>query len=134
MVLVTFPTEQEHFDAVVQVLTDADANPHDYDETVTDDGYTLVSVSDRFGGTPRMSGDIGIRLARVTLLAVGITADNVREIRQRFDSALREKRLTIAGRETTPIQFETSEPVGPDGDIFTTGQWYSARSQYTYEI
>ena len=134
MVLVTFPTEQEHFNAVVQVLTDADANPHDYDETVTDDGYTLVSVSDRFGGTPRMSGDIGIRLARVTLLAVGITADNVREIRQRFDSALREKRLTIAGRETTPIQFETSEPVGPDGDIFTTGQWYSARSQYTYEI
>ena len=130
----TFPTEQEHFDAVVQVLTDADANPHDYDETVTDDGYTLVSVSDRFGGTPRMSGDIGIRLARVTLLAVGITADNVREIRQRFDSALREKRLTIAGRETTPIQFETSEPVGPDGDIVTTGQWFSARSQYTYEI
>ena len=134
MVLVTFPTEQEHFDAVVQVLTDADANPHDYDESPTESGYTLVSISDRFGGTPRMTGQVGIRLARVVLLAVGTTAENVREIRERFDGALREQRLTIAGRETTPIQFETSEPVGPDGDIFTTGQWYSARSQYTYEI
>lgn len=132
----SFPSEQEHFDAVVAALTAANARPYDYDSlpasTVT--SYTLVTVSDRFGGTPRMTAQIGTRGVRVTVRAVGITADNAREMRKRADAALREQRLAIDGFTSTPIQFETADPVAQDGDIKTTGTWYSGLSIYTYAI
>lgn len=132
----SFPSEQEHFDAVVAALTAAEARPYDYDTTPasTVSAYTLVTVTDRFGGTLRMSGQVGIRLARVTVRAVGITADNAREMRGRADAALREKSIVVGTHRSTPIQFETAEPVGRDGDVRTTGTWFSGLSIYTYEV
>lgn len=132
----TFPSEQEHFDAVMAALTAAQARPHDYDtppaSTVT--AYTLVTVSGRFGGVPRNDSRIGTRGVRVTVRAVGSTADNAREMRRRTDGALREQRLAIGDFTTTPIAFETADPVAPDGDIKTTGAWFSALSLYTYTV
>lgn len=132
----TFPSEQEHFDAVVAALTAAQARPYDYDTlpptSVT--AYTLVTVTDRFGGVQRATSQIGTRGVRVTVRAVGITADNAREMRKRADAALREQRLTVAGFTSTPIAFETSDPVAQDGDLRTTGVWYSGLSLYTYTV
>lgn len=132
----TFPSEQEHFNAVMAVLNAAQARPYDYDtlpaSTVT--AYTLVTVTDRFGGVVRNDGRIGTRGVRVTVRAVGITADNAREMRRRADEALREQRLTVGGFTSTPIAFESSDPVAQDGDLRTTGVWYSGLSLYTYTV
>lgn len=132
----TFPTEKEHYDAVVAALTAANAQPYDYGAAIpsTVSAYTLVGVSDRFGGVQRSTGQIGTRSARITVRAVGKTTGNVREMRRRFDAALREQRLTVAGYISTPIAFETATEVGQDGDIATTGTWYSALSSYTYTV
>lgn len=132
----TFPTEQQHFDAVMAALTAAGARPYGYDtvppSTVT--AYTLVTVTDRFGGNPRMSAQIGTRGIRVTVRAVGITVKNAREMRDRADVALREQRITVGSHVSTPVQFESSDPVAQDGDVRTTGLWYSGLSLYTYTV
>lgn len=130
----TFPTEQQHFDAVRAVLDAAGARPYDYDESPIEADYTRMTVTDRYGGVPHMSGQIGVRLARITVLAVGSKASNVREIRRRADAALREQSIAVGSHKTTPIQFETAEPVSPDGGELSTGSWYSAASTYTYEV
>lgn len=130
----TFPTEQQHFDAVAAALSAANARPYDYDDKPDGAAYTLVTVSDRYGGVQRTTGQIGTRSVRVTVRAVGKTADNAREMRKRCEAALREKRLTIAGRTSTLIQFETAEPIGPDGDALSSGQWFSGLSTYTYTV
>lgn len=132
----TFPSEQEHFDAVMAVLEAAQARPYDYDTTPPTgvSGYTLVTVSDRFGGAQRLTSQIGTRGVRIAVRAVGITADNAREMRRRFDVALRERQITVDGLPSTPIAFETADAVAQDGDVRTTGTWYSALSTYTYTV
>lgn len=132
----TFPTEQEHYDAVVAALDALSANPYGYEDTVPSSvsGYTLPAVSDRVGGALRLTGQVGIRAVRVTCRYVGRTPDNVREMRKRGEAALREQSITVAGYESTPIQFETAEQVAPDGDLERSGQWYSALSAYTYSV
>jgi hypothetical protein len=136
VVLVTFPTEQEHHDAVVLALTDAAAAPYDYHEKVPRDvtGYTLVGVTDRFGGNLRLTGQVGVRAVRVTCRYVGLTPDNVREIRSRGESALREQSIAVGAHESTPIQFETAEPIDEDGSVASGQKWYSALSAYTYTV
>lgn len=128
----SFPSEQEHFDAVEAALNVANARPRDYNNTVTED-CNLLAVADRFGGVRRMSSEIGTRSVRITVVAVGRTPDNAREMRRRHDK-LRGQRLTIGGRLSTPIEFESAEPVGPDGDLLGTGSWFSAMSRYTYTV
>lgn len=130
----TFPSEQEHFDAVKAALTAAQARPYDYDDSPTEAAYTLLTVSDRFGGIPRATSQSGTRSARISVRAVGKTADNAREMRRRFDAALREQRITVGAFQSTPIAFETADAVGPDGDVLSTGGWYSALSTYTYTV
>lgn len=132
----SFPSEQQHFDAVKALLAAVDARPYDYDEKVppTKDAYSLLSVADRFGGVLRNSGQVGTRGVRISVRYVGISADNVREMRRRGDGALREQSVTVAGRASTPIQFETAESVSQDGDVPVTKSWWSALTTYTYVV
>lgn len=132
----TFPSEQEHFDAAKTALTAATARPYDYDDKIPHSvtAYNLLAVSERFGGNQRLTSQIGTRSVRVTVRSVGSSADDVREMRKRADTALRENRLTVAGFVSTPIAFETAEMVGPDGDILNAGKWLSALSSYTYTV
>jgi hypothetical protein len=131
---VTFPTDQEHHDAVFAALVATDARPYDYGMTVSDANYNLVTVSPRFGGELRVGGVGGTRAVRVTVLSVGKTAENVNEMRRRADLALREQTLTVAGFPSSPIQFETGDPVGPDGDLAGAGAWFSAITSWTYAV
>lgn len=128
-----FPSIQQHFDAVGAALTAANAVPRDLDQAPTTD-CNQFTVADKFGGTPRMSGVVGIRSVRVVVKALGRTADNAREMQLRHDAGLRGKRVTVGGRVSTPMQFESADAVAPDGDLLTTGTWFSASSTYTYEV
>lgn len=134
MVLVSFPSDQEHSDAVEAALTAVDARPHGYGEPVSEADYTLFAVTPRFGGEERAGGVVGTRGYRITILSVGRFASDVNEMRRRGDLALREQMLTVAGFTTSPIQFESSNPVAPDGEPDSLGQWLSAQSSYTYTV
>lgn len=129
----SFPSEQEHFDVVKAALTAAGARPYDYDDDPTESAYNLLAVADRFGGAQRMTSEIGTRSVYVTLEAIGTSADNAREMRRRHDLALRDKRLTIGAHVSTPVHFESADPVRPSKD--TTGtEWFVAQSVYTYTV
>lgn len=143
MVLVTaFPSEAEWHAAVTAALTAANAAPYDYGVKIPADveAYNLVTVTDRFGGVARMSGETGTRGVRITVRAVGLAVEetdplnNAREMRRRHDAALRNQRLTIGGRVTTQVAFETAEPIEEDGDQLTTGTWFSGLTTYTAAI
>jgi hypothetical protein len=127
-----FPTLQQHFDAVEALLNAANGRPRDLDQSPAED-CNQFTVADRYGGISRLSGDIGTRSVRVVVKALGRTADNAREMQRRNSAALRGKRITIAGR-TALIQFESGDAVAPDGDLLTTGAWFSASSTYTYSV
>lgn len=129
----SFPTIQEHFDAVEALLTAANARPRDLDQAPTED-CNQFTVADRFGGVTRMSGDIGTRSVRVVVKALGRSADNAREMQRRHDAALRNQRLTFTAHLSTPVAFEAGDPVSPDGDLLTTGAWFSATSTYIYTV
>lgn len=127
-----FPTIQEHFDAVEALLTAANARPRDLDQAPTED-CNQFTVADRFGGISRMSGEVGTRSVRIVVKSLGRTADNAREM-QRRANAMRDQRLTFPGHVSTPIAFESGDAVAPDGDLLTTGAWFSASSTFTYTV
>lgn len=132
----TFPSDQEHYDAVTAALALVDARPYDYDADIPKSlsAYNLVTVSDRFGGVPRTTGQIGTRSVRITVRSVGKDAHNVREMRRRVDLALREKRLAVAGHVSTPIAFEAADVPAPDGDQLVGGKWVTALASFTYTV
>lgn len=140
--MVTFPTEAQWATAVKAALTAVNAAPHDYGMTIPASvtAYNLVTVTDRFGGVARMNGRIGTRGVRITIVSLGLAVNpatplnNAREMRRRHDLALRGQRLTVAGFVTTPIQFETADPIDQDGDPVTAGAWFSGLTHYTAVI
>jgi hypothetical protein len=130
VVLVT-ASEEQHAAAVIAVLTAA--NPYDLDDakalpTPLPGGYTEVMVSPRFGAPSRNPGSTGRRGWRISTRQVGTTVSNAREMRKRTHAALEFVRLTVAGDQTTPIQFEGAEPIGEDA-----GYW-SGLETWTYAI
>ena len=126
----TFPTEEEHAAAVIAALKAANAAPYDLDEipSTLPTYYTEVTVTRRFGGVQRNSAQTGTQSYRITTRAVAKTVSNAREMRKRTQAALNEARLTIGGRTSTPIQFETEDVIGPDDG------YYSGLTAWTYVI
>lgn len=138
----TLPTEAEWATAVRLDLIAANALPYDLGVIVPTSvkAFNYFSVADMFGGVPRMSAQIGTRGVRIVLRSValyGSPADplgNAREMRRRHTVALREKRLTINGVVTTPIQFESADPFEPDRTTVVGETWFSANTFYTCVI
>lgn len=136
MVLVIFPSEEEHAAAVIGALAVAGANPYDLDDVARaiSDGtlpayYTEVTVSPRYLGRPDRAGvSSDFRGVRVTTRAVAQTVSNAREMRRRADGALNEKTLTVAGFVSSPVEFETGESIGEDDG------WYSGLTAWTYAV
>lgn len=81
--------------------------------------YIEVTVSRRFGGEQRNSGHKTTSGYRVTTRAVGETVTNARTLHGHARTALEFKMLTVSGEHTSPIQFESEEPVGPDDGAFS---------------
>lgn len=91
--------------------------------------YVEVTLSRVFGGNSRLGGGIGTTGWRITTRAVATTVGNARLMRQLTGAALEDVSLAVAGAETTGIEFETEDPIGPDGDA---GQWFSGLTTWTY--
>lgn len=91
--------------------------------------YTEVTLSRRFGGNLNLSGSMNVVGTRVTVRCVSQTSvANVRASLEKCRAALEFKRLTIGSKTTTPIQFETEDPAGPDDT------WFSGLMSFTFAL
>lgn len=123
-------TQEQHATAVLAALNAALApkQAYEYDTlpTTRPAEYVEATVSRRFGGESRLSAQKGTTGWRVTTRAVAQTVSNARLLAQKATQALEDVSLTVDGKSTTPIQFETEDPIGPDDG------WYSGLVTWTY--
>lgn len=91
--------------------------------------YVEVVVTRRFGGNPKASAVSDVAGYRTLLRAVSqASVDNVHKTLETCRAALEFQCLLVADRVTTPIQFETARPAGPDNG------WFSGTEQYTHAL
>lgn len=128
----TISTEEPNAVAVLAALNAGSALAYESDDlkAMTDlpPNYNEVTVERRYGGQSRATGTTTRRGWRITARAVGITISNAREMRKRAATQLEGARVTVDGKTSTPIQFESADPIGEDD-----GRW-SGLTTYTYAI
>lgn len=122
-------TDEEVAAAFITRLTALGAVPYDYDDLPAKrpDWYTEVTVTRRFGGEQRGSGERDGRFYRATTRQVAKTVSNARNLRTK-SAALEDSTLTVGSETTTPIEFETAEVIGPDDG------WYSGLETWTFAL
>ncbi|MCW2785245.1 MAG: hypothetical protein JWP74_1762 [Marmoricola sp.] len=118
-------TPQEHAVAV-GVLLNTLLSPkfaYDFDKVPSPrpTEYVDYAVTRRFGGEVREDGFTGTTGWRVTVRYVAKTIPNARLLQNKVTAGLEYASLSIAGDSTTPVLFETSEPIGTDEDGYFTG-------------
>lgn len=114
--------------AVIAKLGEFNAVPYDLDEipATLPAYYNEVTVTRRFGGLERASMP-GATPYRVTVRAVAKTVSNAREMRRRA-GLIEGARVTADGLTSTPLRFESAQPIGPDDG------WHSGLTSYTFAI
>lgn len=125
-------TAQAHAVAI-EALLDAVVDPKgafEYDAVPSPrpTRYIEFGISRRFGGEPRTSSRKATTGYRLSVRAVADTIKDARTMHEKARAALEGIRVTVDGRVSTPIQFETEEEVGPDDGKF------SGHIAYTYTI
>lgn len=91
--------------------------------------YGVLSVSSGSAENYRACGAHGSRSYRIVVQAVGKDVDEVGFAVDKADAAFLDKRLTVAGYDTTPARPEVSSPIirDPDGGVLL-----SATLTYTF--
>lgn len=120
-------SESTHQAALLAALDSAGAVPYDLGKVPGSTGntgkvpqwYTEVSVSRRYGSNPRVTSASGVQGYRITTRAVANSAANARNVRAKQHAALEETVLTVDGEATTPIKFESAEPIASDEGMFS---------------
>lgn len=74
-------------------------------------------------GSPRGDGEKSGKGYRVLTRAVAKTDGNARLLLKMCGEALEFVPLTVDGRLTTPLEFETEDPVESDADGWYVGAW-----------
>lgn len=126
--------EQTHAAAVIARLNavlPATVRAYDVDDVPTDlpSKYVEVTVTRRYGGTRRASASTATGGWRITTRVVDQTSiANARLTANTARTALEFYRLSIGGKTSTPVQFETAEVIGPDDG------WWSGMTAYTYAL
>lgn len=122
-------TEKEHSTAVIAFLTTAAAAPYSLGTAAASlpDFYTEVGVVRRFGGEQRLSGVRDGELYRITARQVARLYPNAQNLRAK-SAALEGAVLTIGALTTTPIEFESADPIAEDDG------WYSGLQTWTYAL
>lgn len=126
--------EQLHAAAIIARLNatlPASVRAYDSDDVpdVKPDKYVEVIVTRRFGANLRSSGRTAAAGWRVACRSVDQTSvANARHTANYVRTALEFYRVTVSSKKSTPIQFETEDPIGPDDG------WYSGLSSWTYVL
>jgi hypothetical protein len=124
-------TDEQVATAFIAQLAALGAIPYDYDDLAKvspkPTNYTEVTVTRRFGGEQRASGERDGRLYRATARQVSQTVSNARNLRAK-SAGLEGLMLTVAGSMTTPIEFETADVIAPDDG------WFSGLETWTFAL
>ena len=89
--------------------------------------YVEVVVTRRPGGNLKASAATTVAGYRGLIRAVSRTSvDNVLTTLETCRRALEFRRLAVGDRFSTPLQFETARPAGPDNG------WFSGAEQFTH--
>jgi len=117
--------------AFIARLAALGALPYDYDDLAAaspkPENYTEVTVTRRYGGVQRGSGVRDGRLYRATARQVAKTVSNARNLRAK-SAGLEGVSLTVGSETTTPLEFETAQPIGPDDG------WFSGLETWTFAL
>lgn len=91
------------------------------------DAYVEVTVSRRFiEGSPRSDGEKTSKGWRLFTRAVARTSGNAERLHELCSEVLEFNELAVDGQRTTPLEFETADPVQPDEG------WFSGAWTWTY--
>jgi len=129
-------SEVEHA-AAIRTLLDAALvgatqswHAYDYDDVPDDlpSNYAVVTVTRRYADDFRFNYARVLVGYRLTTLAVGLTVDSTRWVRDRIAVALNDKPLTLNDQPTTPVRFETENPIEWDDGR------YSGATSWTYAL
>lgn len=126
--------EETHAAAVLAVLNaglPSSVRAYDFDElpATRPVDYVEVTVSRRAGALNRSTGRTETSGWRVTTRAVSqVGVSNARVTRNKVRVALEFARLSVGGKTSTPVQFETSDPVESDDG------WWSGLTVWTYAL
>ena len=124
-------SEKAHLDAVIALLTAADARPYTLQElksaTSLPAQYNEVTVSQKFGSGPRRSGAPSqVTQWRVVIRAVAQRYGNAQEMRRRAALALDEAKVTVDGETYFIERAVSDDPIGEDDG------WWSGVSEFGY--
>lgn len=134
MTAVLVGDEQLHAAAVLSRLNDVlpdSVTAYDSDEVpaTKPSKYVEVTLTRRPGGNLRSAGNTSTAGWRISTRVVDkVSITNARRTANTVRNALEFFGLTVAGKPSTPIQFETAEPVGPDDG------WWSGLTTWTYAL
>ena len=130
--MIVVATEQDHIDAVKAVLDDAGAVPYTVQDanrvSVLPPAYNSFTVEPRAGGVLRITATTDARGYRIAVQSCGKTYDEAVAMRIAADAALRGASLVVGSGMSTPIQFESAQPV----DDQDRPGWYVGSQLYTY--
>lgn len=124
-------SEKAHLDAVVALLTAANAVPMTLQQIkdaadALPTSYTEVQVMQRFGSGPRRSGaPSAVTQWRILTRAVAKRYTNAQEMRRRA-GALHEAALTVEGETYYVERAVSDDPIAEDDG------WWSGTSEFAY--
>lgn len=126
-------TAQANVTAILATLTTALAPRKVYDlgtvPSTRPPQFVEITLTRRFGGVMTLGGHIGTTGYRLTVAAVSSsTVASIRSDLEKVRAALEFQRLTVGGKQTTPIQFETEDEAD-----YGSG-WLSQYAAYTYVL
>lgn len=126
--------EELHAVAVIALLNaalPAQVRAYDVDEVpaTRPANYLEVTVSRRFGGEQRSVGSSTHGGWRALVRSVSqVSVSNARKNAEAGRVALESKRVTVSSKKSTPIQFETADPIAADDG------WWSGVTAFTYAL
>ena len=124
-------TQEQHAAAIKAAIDAVVVAPvYEMDEipTTRPSEYVEFTVERRFGGSQRLGVWIGTTSYRIATRVVSQkSVSNARLMAEGVRSALEFNSLTVAGgTTTTPVMFESAEPIGPDNE------WFSGMTLWTF--
>lgn len=90
--------------------------------------YVEVIVTRVFGGEVMLDGSVATSGWLIFTRFVAKTVTNAGRLQDRVTTALEGRALVIGDRESTPVTFQTEDPIAPDDG------WYSGSAQWDYTI
>jgi hypothetical protein len=95
----------------------------------TGGNYVAVTLSRRFGGNGRLNGTVSPSSWRLLIRAVGVGEQNAGVLLDVCAQALEDKSITVTGVVSTPIAFETEDPIAEDEQ---NADLWSGMTQWIY--